>query len=113
VLHLPRSRVFRSGSVALLLLFPVLLFSQSFRGSIRGKVTDPSGGLIPSAKITAKNTGTGLIRDVVTNEEGTYVFAELPAGDYTVTVNAKAFAAVAPKENVNVGLSTTPPFHPT
>src|SRR5215470_8368102 len=111
VLHLPRSRVFRSGSVALLLLFPVLLFSQSFRGSIRGKVTDPSGGLIPSAKITAKNTGTGLIREVVTNEEGTYVFAELPAGDYTVTVNAKAFAAVAQNVIVNVGLDTTADFN--
>src|SRR5215467_13316550 len=111
VLHLPRSRVFRSGSVALLLLFPVLLFSQSFRGSIRGKVTDPSGGLIPSAKITAKNTGTGLIRDVVTNAEGTYVFAELPAGDYTVTVNAKALAAVAQNVIVNVGLDTTADFN--
>ena len=53
------------------LLIPSLVVSQSFRGSIRGKVTDPSGGLIPGAKITAKNTGTGLLRDVVSNDEGT------------------------------------------
>src|SRR5262252_7372516 len=111
VLHLLRSRVFRSGSVVLILFLPTFLSSQTFRGSIRGKVTDPSGGLIPSAKVTAKNNGTGLARDVVTNQEGTYVFAELPAGDYTVTVNAKAFAAVAQNVIVNVGLDTTADFN--
>ncbi len=108
-----RSSVFSRAALVLFLflLVPNLLVSQSFRGSIRGRVTDPSGGLIPSAKITAKNTGTGLVRDVVTNEEGTYVLAELPAGDYTVTVNAKAFAPVAQNVIVNVGLDTTADFN--
>ena len=104
-------RVFRSGTLVLLLLLPSVLFAQSFRGSIRGKVTDPSGGLVPGAKITAKNANTGLVRDVVTNDEGTYVLAELPAGDYTVTVNAKAFTPVAQNVIVNVGLDTTADFN--
>jgi hypothetical protein len=93
------------------LLIPSFVVSQSFRGSIRGKVTDPGGGLIPGAKITAKNTGTRLFRDVVTNDEGTYVFAELPAGDYTVTVNVTSFAPVAQNVVVNVGLDTTADFN--
>src|SRR5579864_6527574 len=111
LLHLLRSRVFRSGTLLFFLLLPAFLFSQSFRGSIRGKVTDPSGSLIAGAKITAKNANTGLVRDVLTNEEGTYVLAEPPAGSYTVTVNAKAFTPVAQNVIANVGLDTTADFN--
>jgi len=93
------------------LLIPSLVVSQSFRGSIRGKVTDPSGGLIPGAKITAKNTGTGLVRETITNDAGTFVVAELPAGDYTVTVSTKAFAPVAQNVIVNVGSDSTADFN--
>jgi len=108
--YLSSRSVFRTSGLIFFLLFSSLMFSQSFRGSIRGKVSDPSGGLVAGAKITAKNTGTGLIREVVSNEEGTYVLAELPAGDYTVTVSAAAFAPVAQNVIVNVGLDTTADF---
>src|SRR5580692_125640 len=102
---------FRGITLLLFLLLSSLLFSQSFRGSIRGTVTDPSGGLVAGAKIAAKNTDTGLTRDVATNDEGAYVLAELPAGNYTVTVNATAFAPVAQNVVVNVGLDTTADFN--
>ena len=84
--------------------------AQSFRGSIRGKVTDPTGSLVAAAKVTSKNVDTGLIRDAITTGEGTYVLAELPAGTYTVTVNAEGFAPVAQNVVVNVGLDTTADF---
>lgn len=86
------------------------LAAQSFRGSIRGKVTDPSGGLVTGAKITAKSIDTGLTRDTASSDEGTFVLAELPAGTYTVTVNATGFAPVAQNVVVNVGLDTTADF---
>jgi carboxypeptidase family protein len=92
------------------LLIPGLLLGQSFRGSIRGKVTDPSGSLVAGAKVSSKNVDTGLTRDTVTTEEGTYVLAELPAGTYAVTVNATGFAPVAQNVVVNVGLDTTADF---
>ena len=66
--------------VALVLLMSCLVPAQSYRGSIRGKVVDPSGGLIAGAKVTAKNDATGLVRDTVTGADGAYVMAELPAG---------------------------------
>jgi len=84
--------------------------AQSFRGSIRGKVTDPSGGLVTGAKVSAKSIDTGLARDTATTDEGTFVLAELPAGTYTVTVNATGFASVAQNVVVNVGLDTTADF---
>jgi hypothetical protein len=104
-------RVSRIILLALVFIIPSLLGAQSFRGSIRGKVVDPSGGLVPNAKVSAKNTGTGLTREVVTNEEGTYVLAELPAGSYTVTATANAFAPVAQNVVVNIGLDTTADFN--
>jgi hypothetical protein len=92
------------------LLIPSLVLAQSFRGSIRGKVADPSGSLVAGAKITSKNVDTGLTRDATTTDEGTFVLAELPAGTYTVTVNAAGFAPVAQNVVVNVGLDTTADF---
>src|SRR5579864_3617007 len=91
-------------------LLPTLLLAQSFRGSIRGKVTDPSGSLVAGAKINAKNLDTGLTRATTSTDEGTFVLAELPAGTYTVEVNAAGFAAVAQNVMVNVGLDTTGDF---
>src|SRR5271157_514787 len=91
-------------------LIPSLLLAQSFRGSIRGKVTDPSGSLVAGARVTSKNVDTGLTRDTTTTGEGTFVLAELPAGAYTVTVNAAGFAQVAQNVVVNVGLDTTADF---
>src|SRR5579864_1497019 len=99
--------VIRASIAGIVLLLPVFLCAQSFRGSIRGKVTDPSGSLVASAKITATNRNTGLVRDTTTNAEGTYVLAELPAGIYDVRVEAAGFAPISQPVVVNIGLDTT------
>src|SRR5665811_1236463 len=110
VSHSFRKTVSARVLLIVVLLLPGMVLGQSYRGSIRGKVSDPSGGLLAAAKITSKNVDTGLTRDGVTNEEGTYVLAELPAGTYTVTVNAPGFAPVAQNVVVSVGLDTTADF---
>ncbi len=61
--------------LVVVLLVPALTLAQSYRGSIRGKVVDPSGGLIVGAKVTAKNDATGLVRDTVAGADGAYVLA--------------------------------------
>jgi hypothetical protein len=105
---LPRTGAFFGRvTIAVALLLTTLVWAQSFRGSIRGKVADPSGSLVVGAKATAKHRGTGLTRDTVTDGEGTYVLAELPAGEYDVTVEAQGFAASTIRVVVNVGLDTT------
>jgi len=38
------------------------LMAQTFRGTILGTVTDPSGAVIAGAKVTVRNTNTGLER---------------------------------------------------
>jgi hypothetical protein len=80
---------------ALILLLATATSAQSFRGSIRGKVTDPSGSIIAGAKVSAKNTGTGLTREATTGDDGGYVLAELPAGVYTVTAESVGLSPAA------------------
>src|SRR5215831_4719976 len=79
-------------------LFAALLFglpnigrSQSDLSTITGTVKDASGSSVPGAKVSVQNEGTGITRDTVTNESGVYTVSNIPAGRYTVTVEAQGF----------------------
>ncbi len=96
--------------VAALLLLTTPAWAQSFRGSIRGTVTDPSGSVIAGAKVTAKNINTGLQREATTGPDGAYVLAELPAGEYTVRAESAGLSPTAQNVQVNVGLDTSANF---
>src|SRR5256885_12083367 len=87
-----------------LFMIPALVFAQSFRGSIRGKVVDPNGGLVAGAKVSTRSVETGLTREAATNDEGTYVLAELPAGRYTATGTASGISPVPPTGLGNIWL---------
>ncbi|MGB9511598.1 MAG: carboxypeptidase regulatory-like domain-containing protein, partial [Candidatus Acidiferrum sp.] len=81
--------------------------AQSFRGAIRGEVTDASGAHVPSAKVVARNLGTSETREVTSGDDGEYRFLELPAGEYEVSAMATGFEEVlAPKIRVEVGVET-------
>ena len=95
---------------AALLLIAASAWAQSFRGSIRGAVTDPSGAVIAGAKVTAKNIATGLQREATTGPDGAYVLAELPAGEYTVRAESAGLSPTAQNVQVNVGRDTTADF---
>jgi hypothetical protein len=73
------------------LLATVSLSAQTFRGTILGTVTDPSGAVLGGAKVTVKNAGTGLERFTETSADGSYALPELPIGTYTVTVTLSGF----------------------
>jgi Carboxypeptidase regulatory-like domain/TonB-dependent Receptor Plug Domain/TonB dependent receptor len=96
--------------LTLALLLPSLVLAQSFRGSIRGKVVDPSGSLIAGARVTAKNGATGQVREAATGDDGAYVLAELPAGEYVVVAESAGLSPVGQNVIVNVGSDTTADF---
>jgi len=52
--------------------------AQTTTGRISGTVTDESGAVIPGVEITVRNPATGLTRNVITNESGTYQVPLLP-----------------------------------
>ena len=73
--------------LALICLTAGLTFSlraQIITATISGTVTDSSGSVIPEAKVTATNKGTGLVRTTTTGADGQYVLPFLPVGTYTV-----------------------------
>ncbi len=89
---------------------PCVLLAQSYRGSIRGHVVDPSGNVMAGAKVTARNNATGISRETLTRVDGGYVLAELPAGRYVVMAQAANLNPVAQNVTVSVGLDTTADF---
>ena len=82
-----RARIF----LVFVLLATVSLWAQTFRGTILGTVTDPTGAVVAGAKVTVKNTGTGLERTTETSADGSYSVPELPIGTYTVTITQSGF----------------------
>jgi hypothetical protein len=68
-------------------------FSQSTTGTILGVVRDASGGIVPKASVTVRNTGTNAVSETVTDEQGAYTVPLLPVGSYTVEVSAPGFRA--------------------
>jgi hypothetical protein len=65
--------------------------AQTVYGIISGSVTDPSGAVIPGAKIQAKGESTGTVFNTVSTSSGAYRFPELPIGSYDLTVTASGF----------------------
>jgi len=92
---------------SILVIAAPISFAQSFRGSIRGVITDAHSLAIPGSKITARNLGTSETREVSSDSQGIYFFPELPTGDYEIAAFAAGFQEVrAPHVIVNVGEAT-------
>ena len=63
----------------------------SITGSISGIVTDPTGGIVVGAMVTAINTQTGVRAVVHTDKSGFYSFPDLSVGTYDLEVEQKGF----------------------
>src|SRR5258706_5684141 len=90
-------------------LVPAALYSQNISsGTIAGTVTDPSNASVADATATLTDTATNIPRTTTTNEAGRYVFANVPPGTYTLTINKAGFrASKITGQVVNVGSSLT------
>src|SRR5215813_2395931 len=88
-----RSAFRKAALLALCALFlaAASLYAQSDAGSIVGFIKDPSGSVIPNAKVTIKNEATGIERTVNTNESGYYVVTNVSPGFYSMTAEASGF----------------------
>ena len=74
-----------------LLLVPLFSHAQGL-GSIAGRVTDPSGAAVASAKVIATQQGTAFSRNAVSDTEGLYVIPSLQPSTYNLTVQAQGFS---------------------
>ena len=76
-----------------LLAFSSIAGAQTLYGSLTGNVTDTSGASVPNAKVEALNTGTGIVKQALTDDRGAYLFSDLQPGTYKITISAPAFAS--------------------
>ena len=65
--------------VVFFLTFAVPVFAQSDRGAITGAVSDPTGAIVASAPVEARNLDTGAVYNAETSTTGNYALSELPA----------------------------------
>jgi hypothetical protein len=89
-----RERIAIGGALALALLAQ-LAAGGIARGqattSLRGTVTDSSGGYVAGASVTLTNPESKIARTATTGDDGGYQFLLLPPGTYTLTVAAAGF----------------------
>jgi hypothetical protein len=77
--------------VALLVLVSVPALAQTFRGSINGTIIDPSGSVVPGAKVTATDVATAAVYHTLSSGGGEFSFNDLPLDAYNVSVEAAGF----------------------
>lgn len=65
--------------------------------SLRGVVTDPSGAAIPNATVHLVDVDTNLERTATTDQQGSYVFAQVQPGNYVLRVDATGFSTYEQK----------------
>jgi Carboxypeptidase regulatory-like domain/TonB dependent receptor-like, beta-barrel len=106
--HHYRAFLHLTAVLALSILAAVGVAAQQTTGDIQGRVTDSLGNIVPNASVTAHNTGTGLTRTATSDEAGEFTVAQLPAGRYDVTVEARSFSKTLLKDlELNVGATQT------
>ncbi len=76
--------------LAALVSFTVASYAQSDLGTISGFVKDPTGAVVPNAKVMVRNQ-TGLDRQANSNESGFYTITNIPPSLYTITIEAPGF----------------------
>jgi len=73
-------------------LLPSVAAAQAVSGSISGTIADPSHQVVPGATVTLINEETGAKRSMSTGERGTFAFAAVQPGIYTVRVELNGFS---------------------
>ena len=78
--------------VSLMFLFSGRVWAQTETGQISGTVLDPQNSIVPNAKITIRNAGTGALRETTSDDHGTFIVTNLLPARYSVMAEAQGFA---------------------
>jgi hypothetical protein len=82
-----------------------MLSSQNvvLTGALSGRVTDPSGAVVPGTSVVVRNLQTGVTQTIASNRDGLYRFPVLTPGFYSVAASLKGFRDVEALVRVQVG----------
>jgi hypothetical protein len=94
------------GVCLLVLGFVAVLSAQEATGTIRGILTDPSGARVVNAQVSAIQLETGVKRQVLSGDDGSYVFVLLPIGHYRLEAVANGFRKYV-QDSISISLNQT------
>ena len=98
-------------AIVILLGLALLGWAQLEQATLTGRVTDPSGAVVPNVRIVARNIETGVETATLTNQEGLYRIPYLHPGRYDVTAEADGFKKSRNSAVIlRVGLTATVDF---
>jgi Carboxypeptidase regulatory-like domain len=89
-----RTRMKQLSQIVFLALGLAVAGHAQTLGEITGLVTDPSGAVIPGARVTITNDNTNAARSTTTNEAGVYSVPSLSPGMYSARAEADGFQSV-------------------
>ena len=92
-----------SPLVAMLLAVAPLL-AQETRGSLVGRVTDPTGAVMPGVILEVVHKQTGVATKTISNQEGLYQLLYLVQGIYNLTAGSPGFKTLA-REGIEVRIN--------
>src|ERR1700680_763233 len=75
-------------------------FAQSDLASVNGVVRDPSGAVIPDAKITLRSQATAIGLKTTTSSPGNSRITSVPAGTYTLIAEGSGFKRFEQSNNI-------------
>src|SRR5215470_1933707 len=87
------NRYFQS-IVPIILLTAVTAVAQSpsTGAQLSGTISDPNGAAVPQAAITLRSNTTAVEQSTTSDASGQYRFLLVPAGQYTISVDAPGFS---------------------
>src|SRR5262245_34639289 len=77
--------------LGILSLFVIAVYGQTTTGTISGTVADPGGAVVPGASVHVTEEAKKFTLEAITDETGRFVFAQVPPGTYTITVEIPGF----------------------
>ena len=84
-------RPFHGGlAVALFVLCATSAAAQVTDATVKGRVVDASGDILPGAVVTARHADTGIRRETTSDGAGTFLLAGLTPGIYLLGGSARA-----------------------
>lgn len=100
MLRVLRVLAYLVSTIGMLVILSLPTRAQVSTSGITGTVTDPSGALIPNAKVTATDEATGVHQATQTTSAGLFSFPSMTPGAYTIEIEATGFDRYVGKGNI-------------
>src|SRR5436190_9912699 len=85
--HMRRSLL----GIFMVLLMATPLLAQQGTTELRGRVVDSQGGALPGVTVTVRNQATGMFRETVSSEDGSFIASSLAPGMYEASASLQGF----------------------